>query len=476
MKLRIAEKDYKELRRVTSTSFLRNVEFAHETGCILLMAANAHPANPSLLVTEVMLPGQGELAETASDGLVFSAGYLRRALLKCRGERLAGFLTVHTHPLAGSRVGFSTYDDEQDPVLMKNLYELQPDGVFGSLVLGRESIAGRAWSGDTLSAEPLDELVIVGESVKSVSLRGEPPAPLAADSGIFDRALAITGAGALSNLSKMRVGVVGLGGTGSLMVELLLRAGVGEIVGFDFDVAEDSNLNRVLHLRQIDARSGRLKIERLMEVVGETGLPSRLTAAPGGDVRNAETASQLAGCDLIVGCVDRDWPRLIMCEASYQYLIPLIDIGTEIGFSGSQVLSVDSRVSVIGPGRPCLICSGVISMERIRIEGYGSAERRRVLNMGYSADIELRAPAVMDLNMRAASMAMLVVRHLLQTYMLNPLPHTIKEALTNFAMRTLRHNPGAACPICGSARLGVGDGMRLTTRRAMRGGEDEPSL
>jgi hypothetical protein len=265
-----------------------------------------------------MLPAQGELAETAREGLVFSAGYLRRALLKCRGERLAGFLTVHTHPLAGSRVGFSPYDDEQDPVLMKNLYELQPDGVFGSLVLGRDSVAGRTWSGDTVNAEPLDELVIIGESVQSVSLRGVAPTPQAPDTEIFDRALAITGAGALADLSRMRVGVVGLGGTGSLMVELLLRAGVGEIVGFDFDVAEESNLNRVLHLREIDARSRRLKIERLMEVVGEAGLPSRLTAAPGGDVRNAETASYLAGCDLIVGCVDRDWPRLIMCEASYQ--------------------------------------------------------------------------------------------------------------------------------------------------------------
>lgn len=467
MKLRITEKHYKELRRFTSTSFLRDVESAHETGCILLVAANAHPANPSLLVTEVLLPAHGELAERASDGLVFSAGYLRRALLKCRAARHAGFLTVHTHPLAGDRVAFSTYDDEQDPGLMKNLYQLQPGGIFGSLVLGRESIAGRTWSGNTQNAEPLDELVIVGESVKSISLRGVPPAPPAADTGIFDRALAITGAGALSNLSKMRVALVGLGGTGSLMVELLLRAGVGEIVGFDFDAAEDSNLNRVLHLREIDARSGRRKIERLMEVVEEAGLPSRLTPVLGGDVRNADTASQLAGCDFIIGCVDRDWPRLIMCEASYQYLIPLIDIGTEIGFSGDQVLSVDSRVSVVGPGRPCLLCSGVISMERIRIEGYGSAEQRRVLNMGYSADIELKAPAVMDLNMRAASMAMLVVRHFLQTYMLTPLPHTIKEALTNFAMRTLYHNPSTACPICGSARLGVGDGMSLTTRRAI---------
>jgi hypothetical protein len=35
------------------------------------------------------------------------------------------------------------------------------------------------------------------------------------------------------------------------MAELLMRAGVGEIVLFEFDVADRTNLGRVLHLRSV---------------------------------------------------------------------------------------------------------------------------------------------------------------------------------------------------------------------------------
>ena len=309
--------------------------------------------------------------------------------------------------------------------------------------------------------------MIVGETLEMMSLRGEPLAA-ATSSEVFDRALALTGAGALSRLSEMRVGVVGAGGTGSLVIELLARAGAGEIVVFDFDVAETSNLNRVLHLREEDVLAARSKADRLHQVITESGLPTRLTVIEGGNVTYTEVARELTGCDLIVGCVDCDWPRLVMCEVAYQFLIPLIDIGTEIGLSDAQVQSLDSRVSLVGPGRPCLICTGVVSRDRVRLEGYSDIEQDRVLKMGYSADIRLKAPAVMDLNMRAASMAMLVIRHFLQPYLLTPLPHTIKEAVTNFSMRTLQHASCIDCAICGTAeRVGIGNAARLTTRTAL---------
>ena len=45
---------------------------------------------------------------------------------------------------------------------------------------------------------------------------------------------------------------------------------------------------------------------------------------------------------------------------------------------------------------------------RIRLEGYSETELDRVIQMGDSTDFPLHAPAVMDLNMRAASSAMLL--------------------------------------------------------------------
>lgn len=107
MKLRMKESDYVTLARVTAPSFRRDVEFPPETGCILLLGKNDHPLNPAFTVATLFEPSEGDLEERGSDGLVFSSHYLRRALLEVRRRSLAGFLTVHTHPLAEDRVYFS---------------------------------------------------------------------------------------------------------------------------------------------------------------------------------------------------------------------------------------------------------------------------------------------------------------------------------------------------------------------------------
>lgn len=464
MNLRITETHYQEMRRLTSASFLNGIDRRPETGCILLLARNDHPSRPALIVNGILAPQSGELTEQRYDGLVFSSRYLRRALMKVREEGLAGFLTVHTHPFSDTEVGFSLYDDDNDPQLMANLYELEPGGLFGSMVLGKKSAAGRLWRNPELVPAMLDELVIVGEQIQYLPLDGAPPPPAPKPEAIFDRSLALTDCGALARLSKMRIGVIGASGTGSLVLELLIRAGVGEIAIFEFDHFDTSNLNRVLHSRRRDVENNVGKAHRLADALNEIEMPTRVIVIDGGDVRWEECALELRGCDLIFGCVDnRDWPRLVLTEVSYQYLIPYIDLGTEIG---SGVRSLDVRVSYLSPGRLCLVCSGIVSLERVSLEGLEPEELARVVAMGYTSEAPFGAPAVMDLNMRAASSAALVLRHLLQPFLDTPLPTHIKEALTNFSIRPVTIHQKSGCSVCGSdGRVGVGDARRLTTLR-----------
>jgi hypothetical protein len=266
----------------------------------------------------------------------------------------------------------------------------------------------------------------------------------------------------------MRAAVIGASGTGSILAELLMRAGVGEVVLFEFDVIGPENLNRILYARRRDAEAGVDKGARLAQALMESEMPTRVTCVRDGDVRLENIAAELRGCDILYGCVDnRDWPRLVLTEVAYQYLLPYIDMGTEIGLGEDSVQSVDSRVSYCASGRPCLLCSGIVSEEQVRLEGLGDAERQRVLAMGYSEERPLSAPAVMDVNMRAASYAALVTRHLLQPFLDVPLPTHIKEAITNFRMRPLRVEPRGDCPICGeNGREGMGDSVPLTVRRS----------
>lgn len=466
MKMRITQQHYNQIRRLTSASFLDGIRFPPETGCIILVGRNDHPTHPSVVVADVLEPEDGELTEQARDGLVFSSRYLRRALFRVRDGNLAGFLTIHTHPMSDTYLNFSPYDDANDPSLMANLYELEPRGVFGSMVLGRSSVRARLWNSNGIDYSSVEALIMVGEQLRYLAANGDDFEAEAIAAEIFDRSLAITGKGALAQLARMRVGLIGGSGTGSIMAELLMRSGVGHILIFEPDHIEKINLPRILYSRRRDAEAGVAKSFRLAEGINEAGLDTQISIVPGGDIRREEVALELRSCDLVIGCVDRDWPRLILCELANQYLIPYIDLGTEIGICENEIQSLDSRVSYVTPDRPCLLCSGVVTNERIRLEALEPVERDRVIAMGYSQDIRLVAPAVMDLNMRAASYAMLIVRHLLQPFLDAPLPTHIKESLTNYNIRRVNLGSRPECSVCGtSMRLGFGDAHRLTTIR-----------
>lgn len=115
----------------------------------------------------------------------------------------------------------------------------------------------------------LSQLVIVGEQLQMLQLDGSaPPAPPPIEAA-FDRALALTPASALRALSEMTVAVVGVSGTGSLMCELLIRAGVRHLLLIDDDIVKLINLNRILHARVADV--GASKVDVLKRGVSQVG-------------------------------------------------------------------------------------------------------------------------------------------------------------------------------------------------------------
>ncbi len=60
----------------------------------------------------------------------------------------------------------------------------------------------------------------------------------------FNRINALLGDAAMTRLKNATVMVVGCGAVGSFAVEALARSGIGHIVLVDFDVVEESNINR----------------------------------------------------------------------------------------------------------------------------------------------------------------------------------------------------------------------------------------
>ena len=79
--------------------------------------------------------------------------------------------------------------------------------------------------------------------------------------------------------------------------------------------------------------------------------------------------------DIVFGCLDRDLPRHLLDELSFRYLLPYIDVGSEIGGDDDGIVSLDSRVSYVAPGRHCLKCAGIVTPRRLRFESLSEGER-----------------------------------------------------------------------------------------------------
>jgi molybdopterin/thiamine biosynthesis adenylyltransferase len=122
-------------------------------------------------------------------------------------------------------------------------------------------------------------------------------------------------------LLRARVGVVGLGGLGGTVAEVLARMGVGRLTLVDGDRFEDSNLNRQLlstveGLGQLKSEAARARVGRINPSVDVTALTEFVTAENAGAV--------LGGCNVVVDCLDNLRTRFVVEDACRRIGCPLV--------------------------------------------------------------------------------------------------------------------------------------------------------
>lgn len=455
--LRIPATEWNRLRKHCASSFRGRRDTEH--GAIGLLGKRRVDGKlRELIVAQVLWPEPGEVIAQPNRALTFSSRYIRRAHMAVRRAGLSGLVTFHTHPLAESEVQFSVYDDEQDPLLLENLHELWPGTLLCSVVLGEISQKGRLWT-SPLEQVAATRLVIIGDCLRYLPLDGSASKPSPDPSHIFDRAKALTGSGAMALLSSVTIAVIGASGTGSLICELLARAGCKRILLIDLDVVRLINLNRILYATKDDAEHRRPKVEVLKRGIEALGLGCEVVPIVGSILDDA-VLQRLNEVDLFFGCVDKDYPRILLCKYAYQHAVPYIDVGAEIGGDKEGILSTDARVNYVAPRRWCLRCTGLVAPRRLAFESLTVPERKRKIALGYSDDLLIKQPAVMDLNMRAASAGVMLMRHLLQPFLLTPLPVTLAENLVTYNLKAVSsaRNRDEACDICRvNPKAGFGD-------------------
>lgn len=133
-----------------------------------------------------------------------------------------------------------------------------------------------------------------------------------------------------ARLASARVSVLGLGGLGGGVCEMLARTGVGHLTLIDGDVFEASNLNR--QLLCTEALVGTSKAEAARQrICAVNSLVQVAPVAAYADKTNL--FDMITGSDLVVDCLDSIPDRFMLQDAAQKAQIPVV-AGAIAGVSG----------------------------------------------------------------------------------------------------------------------------------------------
>lgn len=259
----------------------------------------------------------------------------------------------------------------------------------------------------------------------------------------------------------MSVGVIGLGGGGSMICEQLAHLGVGAITAIDFDVVKEHNLSRIVGATSEDAAMGVKKVEVARRLVARIDSAIRFEPIDG-DISERHVAEQLMGVDFIFLATDTMTSRHVANAIVHSHLIPMIQIGAKIDLRETkEIESVYVAVRPVYPGRGCLHCAGLIDPYELQREEASEEEREAQNYLGLPETID---PSVITLNGIGASIAtntMLMSAVGLAKRTL--LDHRLFDARFGTWL-TLQGRKDGECQWCSpsqGSRYGIGDNAKL---------------
>lgn len=367
-----------------------------EHGAVLLAGMSRSDEVITLHVREVHIASEDtDYVEGKIGYRALSPKFIHRLITRARDERLV-YLAIHNHA-SDREVGFSRVDFESHERGYPALLQIAKGMPVGALVFGRRSIQADVW----LSADcrlVLEDAVIVGETVQR--LTPSPPTTHFETDGLYERQLRMFGKVGQDKLLNCRVGIIGLGGIGSLVAEYLARIGVGRFCLVDDDRVEESNLSRIVGASSCDAMSKVLKVDVARRVVSQANTKAKIEILAK-DVARESVARQLSSCDYLFLAADSMRARLVFNALIHQYLIPGVQLGSKIrSDSVGKLLEVMSANRPVRPGHGCLWCNELIDTRQLAEEAKTDDDRK-----AQAYGVEEVNPSVISVNAVSAAHA-----------------------------------------------------------------------
>jgi hypothetical protein len=334
----------------------------------------------------------------------------------CEANNL-GAVICHSHP---EDIPYSPSDDMGERRIANTLQAFAPrDTPVASLLFWPDGMRGRIWFQDRPHPVPIDEIIAVGRCLQRTRPERVQPIPIA-DTQIYSRQVLAFGETGQAAISATKVGIVGVGGTGSAVAEQLARLGVIDFVLIDPDSFEKSNLTRVYGTfpTRWQFSVHQPKKVKLIEKHLRRINPFVTIVPIAKHVAETVAAQALLDRDVIFLCTDEHWGRSIVNQIAYQYLIPTINLGARIDSGDGQMAIGGGSVDLLLPDKPCLWCKNILRADRIAAESMPRSKRNELQRLGYVEGIHGVAPAVVSLTTTVAGLAVNLFLQLLTDFML----------------------------------------------------------
>ena len=353
----------------------------------------------------------------------FVAGVVQRARLAKQSV-----IFVHTHPFPMNR--FSKVDDEGETALAALLEQRIPEAVHAALLLTPEQSLARVLGKS-------QTLTVVGCGIKidcghqhSIEVKGVR----------YDRQVRAFGLSGQRIIKALRIGIVGLGGTGSIVLQSLAHLGAEDLLLLDPDTVEESNLNRLVGASPKDV--GRPKVDVAKDLALKINQHISIEVRQESVLLDS-VAKRLIDSDFVFCCTDSHGSRAVLNQLAYQYLIPMIDMGVVIATKNETVTHIAARTQLLSPGMACMVCGNLLDAEEVRRDLLTDFERKS--DPYIKGDIQ-PAPAVISLN---GTIASLPVTMLLNTAVGVPgtARHLNYNGLTGHCRPAYCH-PHPRCVVC----------------------------
>jgi molybdopterin/thiamine biosynthesis adenylyltransferase len=343
-----------------------------------------------LLVNSIHLPGLDEYEARSAVTACPTASFRLPIEKRARLEGLS-LIYCHSHPAQNSVLAFSAIDDETEIPLARYASGRVPQVPHASLVIGAEGYRARV-----LGTAEAVEVSEIGRVVTRHGTAAGTPISL-----VYDRQVRAFGDEGQRAVQGMRIAIIGLGGTGSVVAQQLAYLGVRRFLLIDPDVVDETSLNRLVGATQADL--GRPKV-----LVGRRSIrrvtPGAQVRAIRGDILETKIGLLLTDVDFIFCCTDTHGSRYVVNQLAYQYFVPCIDMGVVINVHDGKVTHFDGRVQMLAPRLGCLVCrDGILSPDHIRWDLGGEAQRRA--DPYFNSQVGIKQPSVISLNSTAASLA-----------------------------------------------------------------------